>query len=86
MDLGHLWAPEGQGTTVGGKGGAAGGGGEPWEEIIHQLTARSVIRDFEKMAEKENDIEHGESLGLDCRNCLADLTPQPLSHRRKKTS
>uniref|UniRef100_UPI003AAF5C25 von Willebrand factor A domain-containing protein 5B2 n=1 Tax=Centroberyx gerrardi TaxID=166262 RepID=UPI003AAF5C25 len=65
VDLGHLWPPEGQGTTGGsagggGEGGGGGGrGGEPWEEIIHQLTARSVIRDFEKMAEKENDIEHG---------------------------
>ncbi|XP_029930155.1 von Willebrand factor A domain-containing protein 5B2 [Myripristis murdjan] len=57
VDLGHLWTPEGQETTVGG--GSGGGGGEPWEEIIHQLTARSVIRDFEKMAEKETDIEHG---------------------------
>lgn len=59
VDLGHLWTPEGQETTVGG-GSGGGGGGEPWEEIIHQLTARSVIRDFEKMAEKETDIEHGE--------------------------
>ncbi|KAM8839470.1 von Willebrand factor A domain-containing protein 5B1 isoform 1-T1 [Synchiropus picturatus] len=36
-----------------------GGGGEGaendlWEEIIHQLTARSVIRDFEKMAERDH--------------------------------
>ncbi|KAF7662718.1 hypothetical protein LDENG_00227560 [Lucifuga dentata] len=60
VDLGHLWAPEDQETTeVEGHRGGEGGGGEPWEEIIHQLTARSVIRDFEKMAEKENDIEHG---------------------------
>ncbi|XP_073712419.1 von Willebrand factor A domain-containing protein 5B2 isoform X1 [Misgurnus anguillicaudatus] len=29
-----------------------------WDEIIHQLTARSVIRDFENMAEKETDIEN----------------------------
>ncbi|KAI4888923.1 hypothetical protein NFI96_005933 [Prochilodus magdalenae] len=33
----------------------------PWDEIIHQLTAHSVIRDFENMAEKETDIEHGSS-------------------------
>ncbi|XP_037386944.1 von Willebrand factor A domain-containing protein 5B2-like [Pygocentrus nattereri] len=32
-----------------------------WDEIIHQLTARSIIRDFENMAEKETDIEHGSS-------------------------
>ncbi|XP_044223194.1 von Willebrand factor A domain-containing protein 5B1 [Thunnus albacares] len=63
VDLEHLWIPEGQETTVaegcGGGGEVGGGGGESWEEIIHQLTARSVIRDFEKMAEKETDIGHG---------------------------
>ncbi|XP_030016000.1 von Willebrand factor A domain-containing protein 5B1 [Sphaeramia orbicularis] len=58
VDLGHLWAPEDQEAT-GLDGGAEEGRGEPWEEIIHQLTARSVIRDFEKMAEKENDAGHG---------------------------
>lgn len=66
MDLGHLWTPES--LEIGGDEGCAGGGGEegkggkPWEEIIHQLTARSVIRDFEKMAEKECDTGHGEGL------------------------
>lgn len=60
VDLGHLWTPEGQ-ETIGVEGGEEGKGGEPWEEIIHQLTARSVIRDFEKMAEKETDIGHGEA-------------------------
>lgn len=63
MDLGHLWTPEGQETPAvegcGGGGEEEGRGGEPWEEIIHQLTARSVIRDFEKMAEKESDNGHG---------------------------
>ncbi|XP_056246961.1 von Willebrand factor A domain-containing protein 5B2 isoform X4 [Seriola aureovittata] len=61
VDLGHLWTPEGQETSgaEGCGGGEEGKGGEPWEEIIHQLTARSVIRDFEKMAEKESDIGHG---------------------------
>uniref|UniRef100_W5K1S3 von Willebrand factor A domain containing 5B2 n=1 Tax=Astyanax mexicanus TaxID=7994 RepID=W5K1S3_ASTMX len=48
VDLSVLWAPE-----VPTRG--------PWDEIIHQLTARSVIRDFENMAEKETDIEHGSS-------------------------
>lgn len=68
MDMGHLWTPESQETAVvegcggrGGEGGEEGRRGEPWEEIIHQLTARSVIRDFEKMAEKESDTGHGEA-------------------------
>ncbi|XP_050926022.1 von Willebrand factor A domain-containing protein 5B1 [Lates calcarifer] len=62
VDLGHLWTSEGQETPEAegcGTGGEEGRGREPWEEIIHQLTARSVIRDFEKMAEKESDVGHG---------------------------
>ncbi|XP_029969993.1 von Willebrand factor A domain-containing protein 5B1 [Salarias fasciatus] len=60
VDLGHLWTPEGQELPeaeawAGGQ--WEGRGGDRWEEIIHQLTARSVIRDFEKMAEK--DAGHG---------------------------
>ncbi|KAF4076611.1 hypothetical protein AMELA_G00217060 [Ameiurus melas] len=31
------------------------------DAIVHHLAARSVIRDFENMAEKETDIEHGSS-------------------------
>ncbi|XP_058492573.1 von Willebrand factor A domain-containing protein 5B1 isoform X3 [Solea solea] len=60
VDLGHLWTSEDQETPEA-EGGRGGGGRreEPWEEIIHQLTARSVIRDFEKMAEKESDSGHG---------------------------
>ncbi|XP_072333843.1 von Willebrand factor A domain-containing protein 5B1 [Scyliorhinus torazame] len=30
-----------------------------WDETIHHLAARSIIRDFEQMAEKECEIEHG---------------------------
>ncbi|XP_078095852.1 von Willebrand factor A domain-containing protein 5B1 [Mustelus asterias] len=30
-----------------------------WNETIHHLAARSIIRDFEQMAEKECEIEHG---------------------------
>lgn len=62
VDLGHLWTPESQDIEVSGvygRGGEEGRGGKLWQEIIHQLTARSVIRDFEKMAEKESDIGHG---------------------------
>ncbi|XP_067385509.1 von Willebrand factor A domain-containing protein 5B2 isoform X2 [Channa argus] len=62
VDLGHLWNPEGQETSGAehyGGGGEEVRGREPWAEIIHQLTARSVIRDFEKMAEKESDNGHG---------------------------
>ncbi|XP_037837974.1 von Willebrand factor A domain-containing protein 5B1 [Kryptolebias marmoratus] len=61
VDLGHLWTPEGSPTGVDEGGAGREEGGKPWEEIIHQLTARSVIRDFEKMAEKENDAGHGSS-------------------------
>ncbi|XP_068196819.1 von Willebrand factor A domain-containing protein 5B2 isoform X2 [Antennarius striatus] len=62
VDLGHLWTPESQ-ESPGGDGCEEAGReegreGEPWEEIIHQLTARSVIRDFEKMAEKDSDLGH----------------------------
>ena len=71
VDLGHLWTPEGQETPGpegcgGGAGGEEGRGGEPWEEIIHQLTACSVIRDFEKMAERESDVGHGETDDFSC--------------------
>ncbi|MGH0154302.1 UNVERIFIED_CONTAM: hypothetical protein FKN15_027044 [Acipenser sinensis] len=38
---------------------AASSRGDGWDEMGHQLTARSVIRDFEIMAEKEVEIEHG---------------------------
>ncbi|KAJ8412009.1 hypothetical protein AAFF_G00142760 [Aldrovandia affinis] len=30
-----------------------------WNETFHHLAARSIIRDFEQMAEKECEIEHG---------------------------
>uniref|UniRef100_A0A4W3H308 von Willebrand factor A domain containing 5B1 n=1 Tax=Callorhinchus milii TaxID=7868 RepID=A0A4W3H308_CALMI len=32
---------------------------DPWNETVHHLAAKSVIRDFEQMAEKECEIEHG---------------------------
>ncbi|XP_028283907.1 von Willebrand factor A domain-containing protein 5B1 [Parambassis ranga] len=65
VNLGHLWTPEDQDVEEDeeyeGGGGGEVRGEKPWEEIIHQLTARSVIRDFEKMAEKETDSGHGSS-------------------------
>lgn len=61
LDLGHLWSPESQETLVVEKCSARAGEEEkPWGEMIHQLTARSVIRDFEKMAERESDTGRGE--------------------------
>ncbi|KAL2097040.1 hypothetical protein ACEWY4_006247 [Coilia grayii] len=50
VDLSPLWAQQ---TPVPAT-------ADPWGEIVHQLAARSVIRDFENMAEKEADIEHAE--------------------------
>ncbi|KAG7273507.1 hypothetical protein CRUP_015883, partial [Coryphaenoides rupestris] len=56
VDLGPLWAPEepggspGSGGEEGEEGGGDGGGGgregsyeDPWEEMLHQLTARSTL-------------------------------------------
>lgn len=62
VDVADLWDTENTETQACKEGVGSGGGrkgGELWEEIIHQLTARSVIRDFEKMAEKEGDASHG---------------------------
>ncbi|CAH2318358.1 Hypothetical predicted protein [Pelobates cultripes] len=30
-----------------------------WNETFHHLAAKSIIRDFEQLAERESDIEHG---------------------------
>uniref|UniRef100_A0A3B4ANT0 VWFA domain-containing protein n=1 Tax=Periophthalmus magnuspinnatus TaxID=409849 RepID=A0A3B4ANT0_9GOBI len=56
VDLRHLWSSEAPSTAVmdGAEQRLDEGQGEIWKEIVHQLTARSVIRDFEKMAEKES--------------------------------
>ncbi|KAJ1142521.1 hypothetical protein NDU88_008835 [Pleurodeles waltl] len=35
------------------------GGGDLWSETCHHLAAKSIIRDFEQLAEKECEIEHG---------------------------
>ncbi|NXL48827.1 VW5B1 protein, partial [Podilymbus podiceps] len=37
----------------------ADGDADLWSETFHQLAAKSVIRDFEQLAEKECEIEHG---------------------------
>lgn len=49
VDLSVLWDTESSAILPNSTG--------SWDEIIHQLTARSVIRDFENMAEKEADTE-----------------------------
>lgn len=53
MDLSLLWDTEISATHPTST--------EAWDEIIHQLTAQSVISDFENMAEKEtdNEVERG---------------------------
>ncbi|KAK7945698.1 hypothetical protein WMY93_001426 [Mugilogobius chulae] len=60
VDLGHLWSSEGPSTPVTDRTEQIldEGQGDTWKEIVHQLTARSVIRDFEKMAEKDCDTGH----------------------------
>lgn len=35
------------------------GDADLWSETFHHLAAKSVIRDFEQLAEKECEIEHG---------------------------
>lgn len=35
---------------------------ELWNETFHYLAGRSIIQDFEHMAEKEREIEHGEAV------------------------
>ena len=37
----------------------ADGDTDLWSETFHHLAAKSVIRDFEHLAEKECEIEHG---------------------------
>lgn len=37
----------------------ADGDADLWNETFHHLAAKSVIRDFEQLAEKECEIEHG---------------------------
>lgn len=36
---------------------------ELWNETFHHLAGRSIINDFEHMADKECEIEHGELYG-----------------------
>lgn len=55
MDLCVLWSTEEAPRDI-------------WDEIVHYLAARSVIRDFENMAQKETDIEHGEKKSIETWN------------------
>ncbi|XP_077370398.1 von Willebrand factor A domain-containing protein 5B1 isoform X2 [Festucalex cinctus] len=58
VDLAHLLIPEDRKAPAA-EGRRSGRARQSWDEIVHQLTARSVIRDFEKMAERENQTGHG---------------------------
>ncbi|XP_028921581.2 von Willebrand factor A domain-containing protein 5B1 [Ornithorhynchus anatinus] len=42
-----------------GQEGRPGADGDLWNETFHHLASRSVIRDFEQLAEQECEIEHG---------------------------
>lgn len=65
VDLRHLWSPEGQEiTSTEGSGEGEEEGRKSWEELLHQLTARSAIRDFEKMAENEGVTGHGDRFSI----------------------
>lgn len=44
--------------------------GKGWDKLLHRLTARSVIRDHESTAQREAELEHGES-------CPGASTPRP---------
>ena len=35
-----------------------------WNETFHHLAGRSILRNFEHMAEKKSEIEHGEPDGV----------------------
>uniref|UniRef100_A0A3Q2DTC4 von Willebrand factor A domain-containing protein 5B1-like n=1 Tax=Cyprinodon variegatus TaxID=28743 RepID=A0A3Q2DTC4_CYPVA len=75
VNVGHLWPPEEQ--DIPGVNESEPGGediGKPWEEIIHHLAARSVIRDFEKLAEKESDTGHGDDCYTRYQSCPSFFT------------
>uniref|UniRef100_A0A3Q2CHJ6 von Willebrand factor A domain-containing protein 5B1-like n=1 Tax=Cyprinodon variegatus TaxID=28743 RepID=A0A3Q2CHJ6_CYPVA len=76
VNVGHLWPPEEQ--DIPGVNESEPGGediGKPWEEIIHHLAARSVIRDFEKLAEKESDTGHGDDCYTRYQSCPSFFNP-----------
>ena len=39
---------------------------ELWNETFHHLAGSSIIQDFERMADRECEIEHGETRALGC--------------------
>lgn len=50
-----------------------------WDEIVHHLAARSVIRDFENMAQKETDLEHGERKELEKEGSLSSCETSAIT-------
>lgn len=43
---------------------------DPWSETFHHLAAQSLIQDFEQLAERECEIEHGNAQLAAGRPCL----------------
>lgn len=57
FDLSGLFqSREGKGQ---GEEGEEEGGGDIWNETFHHLAAKSIVQDFEQLAEREFEIEHG---------------------------
>ncbi|XP_039223581.1 von Willebrand factor A domain-containing protein 5B1 isoform X4 [Crotalus tigris] len=59
FDLSGLFQSRDGKGQGGGGGGEEEGGGDIWNETFHHLAAKSIIQDFEQLAEREFEIEHG---------------------------
>ncbi|KAL7978539.1 hypothetical protein Chor_005521 [Crotalus horridus] len=59
FDLSGLFQSRDDKGRGGGGGGEEEGGGDIWNETFHHLAAKSIIQDFEQLAEREFEIEHG---------------------------
>nr|APD70903.1 von Willebrand factor A domain-containing protein 5B1 [Crotalus atrox] len=57
FDLSGLFQSR-DGKGQGGGGGGEEEGGDIWNETFHHLAAKSIIQDFEQLAEREFEIEH----------------------------